>query len=127
MKKLDLGQTISILANIGVIAGIVFLGFELRQNNVQLASQSRMNFYEMRSALETDFIHNVGGISDLLAQSLQGQELSGVDSARISARNLHILNTFQFMFQENPQGTLEAGDWMASLFAITPRLSDTWM
>jgi len=32
MKKIDLGQTITILANIGVIAGIVFLGYELRQN-----------------------------------------------------------------------------------------------
>ncbi len=33
MKKLDLSQTIGILANLGVIAGIVFLGVELRQNN----------------------------------------------------------------------------------------------
>lgn len=32
MKKIDLGQTVSILANIGVIAGIVFLGVEIRQN-----------------------------------------------------------------------------------------------
>ena len=32
MKKLDLGQSISILANVGVIAGIVFLGIELQQN-----------------------------------------------------------------------------------------------
>ncbi len=36
MKKLDLGQTITILANVGVIAGIVFLGYELRQNNLYL-------------------------------------------------------------------------------------------
>ena len=33
MKKIDLGQAIGILANVGVIAGIVFLGMELRQNN----------------------------------------------------------------------------------------------
>ncbi len=32
MKKIDLGQTISILANFGVIAGIVFLGLEIRQS-----------------------------------------------------------------------------------------------
>jgi len=32
MKKIDFGQTISILANVGVIAGIFFLGVELRQN-----------------------------------------------------------------------------------------------
>ena len=33
MKKLDLGQTVGILANLGVIAGILFLAIELRQNN----------------------------------------------------------------------------------------------
>jgi len=32
MKKIDFDRTISLLANVGVIAGIVFLGFELRQN-----------------------------------------------------------------------------------------------
>ena len=34
MKKLDYGQTVSVLANIGVIAGILFLGFEIRQNTL---------------------------------------------------------------------------------------------
>ena len=33
LKKPDLRQAIGILANAGVIAGIVFLGMELRQNN----------------------------------------------------------------------------------------------
>jgi len=32
MKKIDLGQTIQTLANLGVIAGIVFLAMELQQN-----------------------------------------------------------------------------------------------
>jgi len=40
MKKIDLGQTITILANVGVIVGIIFLAAELRQNNRQLALQS---------------------------------------------------------------------------------------
>ncbi len=33
MKKIDLGQAVGILANAGVIAGIVFLGMGLHQNN----------------------------------------------------------------------------------------------
>jgi hypothetical protein len=40
MQKIDLGQMIQILANIGVIAGIVFLAIELRQNSEQLELQS---------------------------------------------------------------------------------------
>jgi len=41
MKKIDLGQTITILANVGVIAGIIFLGIELNQNTQQLALELR--------------------------------------------------------------------------------------
>jgi hypothetical protein len=33
MKKIDLGQTITILANIGVIVGIGFLAIEIQQTN----------------------------------------------------------------------------------------------
>jgi hypothetical protein len=32
MKKIDLGQTIQVLANVAVLAGIGFLAYELRQN-----------------------------------------------------------------------------------------------
>ena len=35
MNKIDVGQTISILANIGVIAGIAFLAIEIRDSNTQ--------------------------------------------------------------------------------------------
>jgi hypothetical protein len=40
MKKIDLGQAIQILANIGVIAGIGVLAFEIRQSNVQANAAS---------------------------------------------------------------------------------------
>jgi hypothetical protein len=40
MKKIDLGQTISIVANIGVVAGIVFLGIEIRQNTQALEAEA---------------------------------------------------------------------------------------
>ena len=39
MKKIDVGQTMTILANLGVIIGIAFLAVEINQNNSQLAAQ----------------------------------------------------------------------------------------
>jgi hypothetical protein len=33
MKKIDLGQALSILANLGVLIGILLLVLELKQNN----------------------------------------------------------------------------------------------
>ena len=44
MKKIDLDQMITILANIGVIAGIIFLSIEISQSN-------RIATYETRNAL----------------------------------------------------------------------------
>ena len=42
MKNLDVGQTITILANVGVIAGIILLAVEIDQNNQALGTQARL-------------------------------------------------------------------------------------
>jgi hypothetical protein len=43
MKKVDIGQVIAVTANMGVIAGIVFLALELQQNNRFLSAQAQFN------------------------------------------------------------------------------------
>jgi len=40
MKKIDLGQTITIFANAGAIAGIVCLALEIQQDDELLKDQS---------------------------------------------------------------------------------------
>jgi hypothetical protein len=68
MKKMELGQTITILANLSVIAGIVFLAYEIRQNSESLRAQTR-----------TDITANSGSIIEmgsppaLLLESHPGQ------------------------------------------------------
>lgn len=41
MKKLDLGQSFGVLANIGVVVGIVLLAYELNQNRQLMRAQTR--------------------------------------------------------------------------------------
>ena len=48
MKKPDLGQTISVLAKLGVIAGIAFLATELKQNNELLRAEAEYNYLQNR-------------------------------------------------------------------------------
>jgi len=47
--QLDLSQIVGVLANIGVIAGIVFLAVEVKQNNRLLAAQARYSLRQYRS------------------------------------------------------------------------------
>lgn len=46
---IDIGQLTAILANVGVIAGIVFLAWELRQNNRLLRAQARFSLRQYRA------------------------------------------------------------------------------
>jgi hypothetical protein len=55
MKKIDLGQTVAILANVGVLIGILLLVYELYQNRLMMRAQVR------------------SGISDTLVELLSEQ------------------------------------------------------
>ncbi len=58
MNKIGLSQTISILTNIGVVSGIVFLGYQLHQNNQQLEFQSRVQADSRRNEVMGLVIEN---------------------------------------------------------------------
>ncbi|MBT8041471.1 MAG: hypothetical protein KJO72_08000 [Gammaproteobacteria bacterium] len=45
----DIGQLATIGANVGVIAGLIFLAMEIRQNNKFLAAQARYSLRQYRS------------------------------------------------------------------------------
>ena len=68
MKKIDLGQTITILANVGVIVGIVFLAIELRQNNELLGQQARIASNEQWIASLEGLLDDPGLISTPLVR-----------------------------------------------------------
>ena len=49
--KIDLGQGLSILANVGVIIGIIFLAYELRQNTQAI----KLNAVQFQASEEAEF------------------------------------------------------------------------
>jgi hypothetical protein len=103
MKKIDLGQTVSILANVGVIAGIVFLGYELRQNNEQLAAQTRFNYYQERSGAAMNLALN-SDVSSIVAKGVIGQELSPEEQIRLRAYFEAFFVNLEYEFGELERG-----------------------
>ena len=81
MKKFNLGQSITILANVGVIAGIVFLGIELRQNNDQLAVQIILSRNDNRANDIVRFATE-GELAEMQVKLKRNQELSEVEYER---------------------------------------------
>jgi hypothetical protein len=99
MKKIDFGQTISILANVGVIAGIVLLVLELRQNNELMAAEAR----QVRTSMVIDswlFVAEHGDFADLRGRQRNGEEITETQWQRIEAYVMSVFVTLDWTLQE---------------------------
>ena len=111
MNRLDLGQTINTLANVGVIAGIVFLAIELRQNNALLGVQIRAT--TMGSRVRS---------AEMLSQNPEIVTLLGIDPSTLTdveADQLRILGIGALVGIEHTFG--EAARNLSSLEDLTRR------
>jgi hypothetical protein len=74
MKKLDLGQTLQLLGNLGVIVGILLLVYELNQNRDMMMAQTRTDLSQGIIEMLLD-ISNNGERASIFARGAAGQML----------------------------------------------------
>lgn len=104
MKKIDLGQTVSIVANLGVIVGIAFLAIELNQNNALLSAEARAT--ELAQLTQSwGFVAENDKISELLIKDRNGEVLTESEELRLNAHWMRNLLTIQWQYQEAPEST----------------------
>ena len=81
MKKLDLGQSIGAIANVGVLLGIFLLVYELNQTRQINQAQTRTTIAEGI----TDFLVTINGdeeLASLWQRGNAGEELSDAERSR---------------------------------------------
>ena len=99
MKKPNPGQMIQIVANIGVIAGIVFLGYELRQNNQFLGAEARYNLLQNRQAVHLMVIQD-DNVADLLVKARSTEELTTTETEQLSWYYILLLASFDYDYHQ---------------------------
>jgi len=105
MKNHNLGQTVQILANLGVIAGIVFLALEIHQNSEQLAGQSRFNYYQGRAQAYYSLAMDQS-LADVFQRKLSGQALAPVEELRILSFFIGNLTLWEYEYGEFQRGLI---------------------
>jgi hypothetical protein len=110
MKKIDLGQKISILANIGVVVGIVALIFELDQNSDAIRLQARAVLLATRAEDQRTLATNAGGLADLYEKARAGEELTSAESWRLVVDRSNAIHTFEALYREVVEGNLSEDD-----------------
>jgi len=94
MKKMDVGRTVTLIANVGVILGILLLAVEIRQaNNIAVATtqiEVRNSWNSLNASIYSD-----SGLAELLAKAIYPDpELSLVESIKLRGFVDYLLNTW---------------------------------
>ena len=104
MNRKDLNWWLSILANVGVLAGLVFVGYEVQQNTSQLRSEGSRSITEMVNDL------NVGPYSDphlaevLLKGSEDRESLNAVEQSQFDRYQFSRLNIAEYILDLEREG-----------------------
>lgn len=84
LSKPDLVQTTQLIANVGVIVGIVFLAIELQQNSDVMEAQARLNLIEIENEILTTLSED-DEIVSLVFKMQNGDELSAIEAFELTA------------------------------------------
>ncbi len=126
MQKLDLGKTISVSANIGVIAGIVFLAMELSQNNELMIDEAERARAESRRQHWRLLAENTGLVATIVKER-NGEPLSQVEEVQLIGYHMRDLIGFQTSFQQLPrEDLLPATTDFRQFFETSPAFRKAW-
>jgi hypothetical protein len=111
VRKIDWGQTIAILANIGVLLGIVFLAMEIRDSRIAILAQTQDSIADgfLTLNLATITEPEIGltfqkGLCD-------PEELTDLEVARFSMHMRALFNQFRRIYRLYEQGLLDEQAW----------------
>jgi hypothetical protein len=112
MKKIDLVQSVTILANLGVIAGIFFLVFELQQNTQAVRLSSAQSYLTGGNTLDFHIASNPEFAGLLIADD-NGVELTDAQSLQLDRWNYAVLRQWETAHYLQSIGALDDELWMA--------------
>ncbi len=129
MKKLDRGQTVTILANVAIIAGIGFLGIELQQNNALLGAQARATRAQVRMD-GTDLVLNTPELMHAFARQQSGESLSELDQMYLNLAANGVFVRWEYVYGEFREGLIEEDsvpveNWRY-VFNADPTMAKQW-
>lgn len=125
MKKIDLGQSITILANLGVIAGIALLAYELRQNNEFLRAQANFNVLQNRTGVFISTMLGGDTLPRLIAKQNRGEALEDHEKLQLDVYQRWHFTNWEWEYRELLAGRLAREDlplyaWREAMYVGIP-------
>ena len=113
MKLDSINRWLTLIANLGVMAGIIFLAVELQQNTVATELSTASSFQDRFSAIEL-FIAGNPEFSELLDKGRTGAEVSRPEQLRLMVFYGTVLRQWQINHLQYLSGALDEDVWLGS-------------
>ena len=110
MKRIDFGQSVAILANVGVITGIIFLAIELRQNNQMMVSQTRSNIATSLSSTLNP-VTTDAELAEAIYRLDTGEGVTGAEEYRISLYDEQLFRYWENAHYQYRRGLYDENEW----------------
>ena len=110
MKKIDLGQMFHILANLGVLGGILLLAYELHQNNELMAVQARFNRLAINTENYTLRVENPD-LAEAWKKAYGNEPLSSSERTLVEAFAMRVLLVREWSYKELPESEIPVERW----------------
>ncbi len=108
----SVNRWLTLVANVGVLAGIIFLAYELQQNTVATRVEAASNFNSSFSEIEL-FIAGNPEFAELLTQGREGQEIDGPNELRLWVFYNQVLRQWQFTHYQYLSDVFDEDNWQA--------------
>jgi hypothetical protein len=124
MTKINLGEVVTIIANIGVIAGLVFLAYEIRQNTAQMRAEAAYAIHQDAQRLN-ESIYGDTALSELLVKAdAQYESLEDAERWRVNSFYFSEINVADFVMGLDEEGfsdvVFRIDDWIVKNFKESP-------
>jgi hypothetical protein len=107
----SVNRWLTLTANIGVLAGIIFLAYELQQNTVATQLETASNFQNSFSEIEM-LISGNREFAELLEKGRIGGNLSTVEQLRLAVFYTNVLRQWQFVHFQYLTDALAEDIWL---------------
>lgn len=131
MKLQDADKWLSVIANLGVIVGIIFLAYELRQNTLATDLEVASNFHNSFSEIEM-LIAGDSEFSQLLLKGRDNEKVTPHESFRLAVFYGNVLRHWQNVHFQYFSGGLDEDIWLGQQEYFTlvlsqdARLAEHW-
>ena len=109
MNSLKINDWLTLIANVAVVGGIVFLAIEIQQNNELLRSESRQTLVANDVTSLTVNLEN----ADVFAKLVSKKKLSAEDQLRLSFMYMLDLRNREFEYFQFTNGLLDEETWLS--------------